>query len=270
MWQKEKLENLALSAKLRAFRDGLSPQLQYPDKDDFKDPRIIRFTYETCDFEPDDKTREFILSHADFNDYANVFGGIDFGELYYQDPEIWYSKTKILDSVTHEYYMAVYFTDELKEKFIAFEGETLRNREILNTLERSYAPELAGLTAVVELKDNVLTVTTSDAQIKFTATKDNYDILFNTEDLGGKLAIVTENGVTFGKYVDQNAMDFVSGKRYHILSSTYLCDVQGETRIKSNDGFSEFFISLKSSDGRFCDITIESDKIFVDKKSLKR
>lgn len=60
--------------------------------------------------------------------------------------------------------MAVYFTDELKEKFIAFEGETLRNREILNTLERSYAPELAGLTAVVELKDNVLTVTTSDAQ----------------------------------------------------------------------------------------------------------
>lgn len=45
MWQKEKLENLALSAELKAFRDGLSPQLQYPDKDDFKDPRIIRFTY---------------------------------------------------------------------------------------------------------------------------------------------------------------------------------------------------------------------------------
>ena len=45
MWQKEKLENLALSAELKAFRDSISPQLRYPDKDDFKDPRIIRFTY---------------------------------------------------------------------------------------------------------------------------------------------------------------------------------------------------------------------------------
>ena len=45
MWRKEELENLALSAELKAFRDSISPQLRYPDKDDFKDPRIIRFTY---------------------------------------------------------------------------------------------------------------------------------------------------------------------------------------------------------------------------------
>ena len=271
MWRKEELEKLALPAELKTFRDSLSPQLTYPEEEDDKDKNIIHFIHETCDFAPDEKIRKFILSHADFNDYSNVFGGIDFGELYYDDPEIWYGDTKILDSTTHEYYMAVDFDDGLKEKFIAFEGEGVRNREILNALERSHAPDLAGLTAVVELEGNVLTVTTDEQQIKFTARKDNFGILFNIEDLGGDLILVDRDGNLCPEYVGQNPMDFVSGQTYLIRTFEYYCEVQGAmTDIKFDGYCSELFIELKSPDGRFCDITMESDKIYSDKKSLKR
>ncbi len=271
MWRRGELEKLALPAVLKAFRDGILPQLKYPEEEDDKDKNIIHFIHETCDFVPDDSTRQFILSHAQFDDYSNVFGGIDFGELYYDDPEIWYGDTKILDSTTHEYYMAVDFDDGLKEKFISFEGEEVRNREILNALERSHAPDLAGLTAVVELEGNVLTVTTDDLQVKFTARKDNFGILFNIEDLGGKLTLIDGDGDTRIEYVGQNPMDFVSGQTYLIRTFEYYCEVQGAmTDIKFDGYCSELFIELKSPDGRFCDVTIESDKIFSDKKSLKR
>lgn len=134
-----------------------------------------------------------------------------------------------------------------------------------------FAPDLAGLTAVVELEENVLTVTTVELQVKFTAAKENYGILFNAEDLGGKLAVVSGNGRTFGAYVGQNPMDFVSGQTYLIRTLEYYCEVQGCTTDIKFDGYcSELFVELKSPDGRFCDITIESDKIFADKKSLQR
>lgn len=134
-----------------------------------------------------------------------------------------------------------------------------------------FAPDLAELSAVVELEENVLTVTTDVLQVKFTAAKENYGIIFNTEDLGGKLAAVSENGRTFGAYVGQDPMDFASGQTYLIRALEYYCEVQGcMTDIKFDGYCSVLFIELKSSDGRFCDITIESDKIFADKKSLQR
>ena len=73
-----------------------------------------------------------------------------------------------------------------------------------------------------------------------------------------------------GAYIGQKPMDFISGATYFIRSSRYVCEMQGYTNVKANGFFSEFFIELKSDDGRYCDITIDSDKIFVDKKSLKR
>lgn len=271
MWRRGELEKLSLPAELKAFRDGISPQFEYPDEDDDKNKNIIHFIHERCDFVPDEKIRQFILSHAQFNEYSGVFGGIDFGELYYEDPEIWYGDRNILDSCTHEYYMAVDFDDELIDKFIAFEGEGARNHDILNSLGRSHAPDLAGLMAVVELEDNVLTITTDDLQVKFTATKGNCGVLFNTEDLGGKLTLTDRGGELRSEYVGQKPMDFISGQTYLIRSLDYFCDVQGGmTDIKVDGYFSDLTVELKSADGRFCDIVMESDKIFVDKKSLQR
>ena len=125
--------------------------------------------------------------------------------------------------------------------------------------------------AVVELEDNVLTITTDDLQVKFTATKNNCGVLFNTEDLGGKLTLTDRGGELRPEYVGQKPMDFISGQTYLIRSLDYFCDVQGGmTDIKVDGYFSDLTVELKSADGRFCDIVMESDKIFVDKKSLQR
>lgn len=286
VWRSGYFSDEQFEPEVEQFKNSLSSQIslicyETPDASgiirstevtsDFKPTEGQRiYTRQTCDFSPTERQRNFILNKGRFEDYYGNFGGIYFGKLMYLDSEMWCGDRKISESESHEYYFAVDLIDGLKDKFIDFEGESERNRRILKTLERSWAPELEGLTAAVEFKDNVLTVLTDDLQVRFTANKDNFDVQFNTEDLGGELKLITENGRSRGAYVGQKPMDFISGATYFIRSSRYGCEMQGGANINMDGFYSEFFIDLKSQDDRYCDITIQSDKIFLDRKSLKR
>ena len=41
MWRKGKLEKLSLPAELKAFRDGISTQFEYPDEDEKKNKNNV-------------------------------------------------------------------------------------------------------------------------------------------------------------------------------------------------------------------------------------
>lgn len=233
---------------------------------------------ENCDFALTEERKKFILEHTKYAYYNGFLGGFTLSEddnpelgIFYDDTEIRLHDKLILECVPHEYYMAVDLDDELKERFLQFEDYEERNGLILKKLDGSTAPDLTGVAATVSLTDNILTIESEDMLVTFTATPKNYEVEFNKEALGGELTVINDGDHVRAEYVGQNPTDFISGERYEILSLMFMCDCQGgDTNIKFDGVYADLLLELKTQDGKFCDIRLVSDKIFVDKNSLKR
>lgn len=121
---------------------------------------------------------------------------------------------------------------------------------------------LIGQNASIWIEDNhVLIKIGNDKEINFTATAENYLIQYNQDMLGGEYK--TDNGkITI---INQKPTDFQSGETYLIEDMDFYTDMLGETTIRFDKEFSMLRMYLKTQDGKYCDFTLESDTIIVNK-----
>lgn len=121
--------------------------------------------------------------------------------------------------------------------------------------------EAIGIKAIISVEENVLTITSKLFKIVFIAQQDNYSIEFNTQELGGKY--VYRDGLI--SIINQKSCHFVSGQKYKINTFEFYDDVEGETSIKYSKYFAMLYLELVNENGEFCDITLTSGEILVNR-----
>ena len=121
--------------------------------------------------------------------------------------------------------------------------------------------EAIGIKAIISVEENVLTITSKLFKIVLIAQQDNYCLEFNTQELGGEY--VYSNGAI--SIINQKSCPFVSGQEYKINVFEFFDDLEGEAPIKYGKYFAMLYLELININGEYCDITLTSEKILVNR-----
>ncbi len=125
-----------------------------------------------------------------------------------------------------------------------------------------YSPE--GMNARVSLEGCRLTMEPHGRDgLVFIGEENNSSIEYNTELLGGEL-LIEEGRVSV---INQKERDFVSGEEYRISYFAFFDNVMGDAvGIHYEREFCSLSVELIDKSGKYCDITLDSEHIKIERK----